>query len=115
VRQKHDTINAGDTIESLGLHWTLQDSRIMAQILTGPFTHTDIELMRLRMKLSPGQRLQAMLDARALVVGIIRGRLQTRYPELSDQEINLKILEEIERAQRIRARPHSFSRYSAEA
>jgi hypothetical protein len=115
VRQKHDTINAGDTIESLGLHWTLQHSRIVTHTLTGPFTHTDIELMRLRMKLSPGQRLQAMLEARALVVGIIRGRLQTRYPELSDQEINLKILEEIERAQRIRARPHSFSRYSAEA
>jgi hypothetical protein len=86
----------------------------MAQTSTRRFTHTDIELMRLRINLSPGQRLQAMLDARALLVGIIRGRLLSRYPELSDREMNLKVLEEIERAHRIQARPHPFSRHSAE-
>jgi hypothetical protein len=39
-----------------------------------------------------------MLDARALAVGLIRGRLRRRYPDLSSREINLKVLEEIERA-----------------
>jgi len=70
-------------------------------MMTTNFTHTDMELMRLRLKLSPGQRLQAMLDARELVVGIMRGRLRSRYPDLSDREINLKLPEEIERAQPI--------------
>ena len=72
----------------------------MSQEITRRITHTDLELMRLRMNLSPGQRLQAMLDARAVLVGIIRGRLRKRYPNLSNRELNLKILEEIERAQR---------------
>ena len=66
------------------------------------FTHTDMELMRLRLSLSPGQRIQAMLDARALLVGMIRGRLRTRYPDLPDSELNLKLLEEIERARSIK-------------
>ena len=64
------------------------------------FDPVDLELMRLRGRLSPGQRIQAMLDARELAVGLIRGRLRRRYPHLSAREINLKVLEEIERAQR---------------
>jgi hypothetical protein len=76
-------------------------------------THTDIELMRLRLSLSPGQRIQAMLDARALVVGIIRGRLRTRYPDLPEAELNLKMLEEIERAQNVRPWSQSIPRHSA--
>ena len=66
------------------------------------FTHTDMELMRLRLSLSPGQRIQAMLDARALLVGMIRGRLRTRYPDLPDSELNLKLLEEIESARSVK-------------
>jgi hypothetical protein len=75
-------------------------------------THTDIELMRLRLSLSPGQRIQAMLDARALVVGMIRGRLRTRYPDLPEAELNLKMLEEIERAQNVRPWSQSIPRHS---
>lgn len=56
--------------------------------------------MRRLGKLSPAQRIQAMLDARELAVGLIRGRLRRRHPQLSRREINLKVLEEIERAQR---------------
>lgn len=66
------------------------------------FTHTDMELMRLRLSLTPGQRIQAMLDARALVVGMIRGRLRNKYPDISEAELNLKMLKEIERAQNIK-------------
>jgi hypothetical protein len=61
-----------------------------------------MELMRLRLSLSPGQRIQAMLDARALLVGMIRGRLRTRYPNLPDSELNLKLLEEIESARSVK-------------
>jgi hypothetical protein len=46
-----------------------------------------------------------MLDARELAVGLIRGRLRRRYPHLSSREINLKVLEEITRAQRTPSGP----------
>ena len=77
------------------------------------FTHTDMELMRLRLSLSPGQRIQAMLDARALLVGMIRGRLRTRYPNLPESELNLKLLEEIERAHSVKPWLQSVSRHPA--
>ena len=63
------------------------------------FDPIDVEQMRLSARLTPGQRIQRMLDARALAVGLIRGRLRRRYPDLSSRELNLKVLEEIERAQ----------------
>ena len=65
----------------------------------------DLELLRIRSRLSPGRRLQAMLDAREVLVGLIRGRLHRQYPHLSNRELNLKVLEDIERAQKIRFRP----------
>lgn len=85
----------------------------MAQQLSSRFTHTDIELMRLRLSLTPGQRLQAMFDARSLLVGIIRGRLRQQHPTLSNFELNLKMLEEIERAQNVKSWTQSISRHPA--
>lgn len=49
-------------------------------------------------RLSPGQRIQRMLDAREILVGLIRGRVRQDYPQLSLRELNLKVLEEIEDA-----------------
>jgi hypothetical protein len=69
------------------------------------FDPVDFEQIRLLGKLSPGQRIQIMLDARELAVGLIRGRLRRRYPHLSSREINLKVLEEITRAQRTPSGP----------
>ena len=63
------------------------------------FDPVDLEQMRLLGRLSPGQRIQVMLDARELAVGLIRGRLRRQYPDLSPREINLKVLEEIARAE----------------
>ena len=63
------------------------------------FDPVDHQFMRLRGQLSPGERLQAMLAAREWVVGAIRGRLTLRYPNLSPEEINLKVLEEIDRVE----------------
>lgn len=67
------------------------------------FNRVDLTQMRLLARLSPAQRLRTMLDARELAVGLIRGRLRRRYPDLSEMEINLKLLEELARAQRKRA------------
>jgi hypothetical protein len=69
------------------------------------FDPVDLELVRLWGQLSPGQRIRVMLDARELAVGLIRGRLRRQYPHLSPREINLKLLEELERAKRTRPGP----------
>lgn len=84
----------------------------MTQSAASHLTHTDIDLLLLRMQLTPGQRIQAMLDAHALLVGVIRGRLRSRHPDLPEREINLKVVEEIERAQHFPSRPQPLSRYS---
>lgn len=58
----------------------------------------DIDQIRLTARLTPGQRIQRLLDARALAVGLIRGRVRRQHPELSAAAINLKVLEELDRA-----------------
>jgi hypothetical protein len=73
------------------------------------FDPIDHEFMRLRGRLSPGARLQAMLAAREWVVSAMRVRLRRRYPDLSVEEINLKMLEEIENVERRQARFDSVS------
>ena len=70
------------------------------------FDPIDLEQMRLLGRLTPGQRIRVMLDARELAVGLIRGRLRRQYPHLSLREINLRVLEEIDCAkQRTSPRP----------
>lgn len=69
------------------------------------FDPIDREQMRLRASLPPGRRFQALLDARELAVGLIRGRLRRQYPDLSLRELNLKVLEEIARMQRANPGP----------
>ena len=64
------------------------------------FDPVDLDLMRLRARLTPAQRIRSMLDARELVVGLIRGRLQRHYPDLPPRELNLRLLEEVERVRR---------------
>ena len=77
--------------------------------------YIDYELLQLRASLTPGQRIQAMLDARELIVGLMRGRLRGDYPELTERELNLLILEEIERGKRIRSRARSVLKNSSES
>ncbi|TEU11069.1 MAG: hypothetical protein E3J21_24580 [Anaerolineales bacterium] len=69
------------------------------------FDPVDRVQMRLLVRLSPGQRIRVMLDARELAVGLIRGRLRRQYPDLSPREINLEVLEEIARGERTSSRP----------
>jgi len=64
------------------------------------FDPIDLDQMRLRWRLPPGRRIVALLDARELAVGLIRGRLRRRHPDLSPRALNLKVLEELERVQR---------------
>ncbi len=61
--------------------------------------HSDyLEQIRLLAKTPPHKRVRAMLDARELAVGLIRGRLRRKYPDLSVNMLNLKVLEVLARA-----------------
>jgi hypothetical protein len=42
------------------------------------FDPVDVEKMRLSVRLTPGQRIERMLDARELAGGLIRGWLRRR-------------------------------------
>ena len=70
-----------------------------------PFGPVDMDQVRLTARLSPGQRIRRLLDARALAVGLIRGRLRRRHPHLSPAALNLKVIEELDRAGPTRPRP----------
>ena len=65
----------------------------------GRFDTVDLDQLRLLGKLSSGQRIRVMLDARELATGLIRGRLRRRYPDLSLRAINMKLIEEVTRGE----------------
>jgi hypothetical protein len=69
------------------------------------FDPIDVDQIRLLSRLPPGRRIRVMLDARELAVGLIRGRLHRQHPDLSLRELNLKVLEEIDRVGRTRPGP----------
>jgi len=62
------------------------------------FDPVDLDQLRLLARLTPGERIRLMLSARELAVGLMRGRLRRRYPDLSPIELNLKLLEELDHA-----------------
>ena len=66
---------------------------------TNRFDAVDIDQLRLLGKLSSGQRIRVMLDARELATGLIRGRLRRQYPALSLRAINMKLIEEVTRGE----------------
>jgi hypothetical protein len=69
----------------------------------------DMDEPRFIARLTPGPRLPAMLDPHELVRGLIRGRLQRQYPHLSLRAVNLRLREELQRAERTLQRPASTS------
>jgi hypothetical protein len=63
------------------------------------FDRAGVQQMRLLGRIPRGRRIRVMLEARELAVGLIRGRLRRLHPNLSPHSINLKVLEEIARAE----------------
>ena len=61
------------------------------------FDSVDITQMRLLANLPPGRRVYVMLEAQALARGMIKSRLRRQYPQASDRELGLKLLEEVSR------------------
>lgn len=58
----------------------------------------DISQMQLLAQIPSGRRVRAMLDAQALARGLIKGRLRRQYPDASERELALRLLEEVSRA-----------------
>ena len=53
----------------------------------------DPELVAITLTLNTSQRIQRWLNARQLAVGLRLGQLRKRYPNLSSEELNLKMIE----------------------
>jgi hypothetical protein len=48
--------------------------------------------LRLTARLSPGQRILAAMQAHAFAAAALRGTFRRRFPELSQAELNMKVL-----------------------
>lgn len=68
----------------------------------------DMQLLKLRLSVPPEKRILALLDAYEFKIGALRARLRQQFPDLSDREINLKALEEIERGKNIHSQFKPF-------
>ncbi len=79
------------------------------------FDPIDIERLRFLARLTSGERIRLMLNARELAVGLMRGRLHRRYPDLSPIELNLKLLEELDHAKNRQPRSEFVPRHSEHA
>lgn len=69
----------------------------MAERIFRPHT-IDREQLKLLLALPAHKRIRVMLDARDLAVGMIRGRMRKKYPDLTINMLNIKVLEELARA-----------------
>jgi len=65
--------------------------------MSNRFDPVDWEEIQQWASLSPGMRIQTLLDARTLALGLVRGRLRREFPHLSAAEINVKLVEELDR------------------
>ncbi len=65
------------------------------------FDRIDMQQMCLVLDLPPQERVRLMLEAREFAVAILRARLQKIYPELSERELNLKLIAEYSHAERV--------------
>ena len=48
--------------------------------------------LRLTASLPPGQRIRAGLEAQEFAMAALRGTLRRRFPDLSQSELNMKVL-----------------------
>ncbi|HBY96584.1 MAG TPA: hypothetical protein DEP84_22015 [Chloroflexi bacterium] len=63
----------------------------------------DLDALRLSASLSVSQRVARWRAARAFAVALMRARLQRCYPDLSEEQLGLKLLEELARADHLDA------------
>ena len=74
------------------------------------FDPVDRQQLRLLISLPPHKRIRAMMDARELALGLVRGRIRRRNPNLSETQLNLQVLEATTNVQQTKTRPGAFLR-----
>lgn len=67
----------------------------MPELTTNHWGRLDLEQMRLLARVPVAKRVRAMLEAQALAMSIVRGRLRRQHPHLSQRELNLRVLQEV--------------------
>lgn len=72
----------------------------MSHIENHGFGPIDWERVRLLGKLPRERRVLLMLNTSRAAKTFIRSRLRRQYPDLSNQELNMKLIEEIDRVGR---------------
>lgn len=68
-----------------------QDETAVKELVDG-LDAADWVQLRLTARLSPAERILAGMRAQAFAMAILRGTFRTRFPELSQSEINMKVL-----------------------
>ena len=69
----------------------------MTETRERPWGPLDLEQLRLLARVPVAKRVRTMLEAQALAMSVIRGRLRRQYPHLSQREINLLVLKKVSR------------------
>jgi len=67
------------------------DSASIAAIMRG-LDPVDWDDLRLAARLSPAQRVLAGMHAQAFAMAALRGTFRRRFPQLSQSELNMKVL-----------------------
>lgn len=78
------------------------------------FDPVDRQQIRLLIGLPAYKRIRAMMDARELALGLVRGRIRCRNPDLTETQLNLQILEATTNVQQTKTRPGAFPRYPSD-
>lgn len=70
---------------------TVWDAAAIEALVQGldPVDWTQLELLA---RLTPGQRILAGMRAQAFAMAALRGTFRRRFPELSQSELNMKVL-----------------------
>ncbi len=66
----------------------------MPELTTNPWGPVDLEQVRLLARVPVAKRLRTMLEAQALAMSIVRGRLRRQHPNLPQRELNLLVIQE---------------------
>ena len=91
-------ITEGTTEAGWGAH--RGEDAHMVTSMSRRFDPVNLDYLRLWVQLPPGAHLLAMLHARDFAMAAIRSRVRRLYPDLAPDVVGLKILEEIDRAER---------------
>jgi hypothetical protein len=70
---------------------TQQIDREIQELVAG-LDAADWVQLRLTARLSPAERILAGMQAQTFAMAILRGTFRTRFPDLSQSEINMKVL-----------------------